>query len=429
MVALPPGRWPGDPSLGAVIADYLQALERGENPDRQALLKTHPELAAELAAYFDNLDRMDRILAPLPHPDMRTVGFPEQTPRPTVPRPFGDYVLEAEIARGGMGVVYRARQLSLNRTVALKMILTGQLASAPDIARFRAEAEAAANLVHPNILPVFEVGEHDGQQFFSMKLAAGGSLAGRVAELVTRPREAAALIARLAGTVHFAHLRGILHRDLKPANVLFDTDGTPYVTDFGLAKRLQGNSGLTQSGVMVGTPSYMSPEQARSDKTLTTATDVYSLGVILYELLTGRPPFRTASPIDTIRQVLEVEPDSPRVLNPHIDRDLAAITLRCLQKLPQARYESAAALADDLERWLSGEPTRVRPPGLARQVGCYLRRRRVYVVAVLLSLATVLMWARAINGGEHFKNVALGVLGYFIGWVSGLLSHVLYPKW
>jgi serine/threonine protein kinase/fluoride ion exporter CrcB/FEX len=289
-------------------------------------------------------------------------------------RIFGDYEVLKEIARGGMGVVFKARQISLKREVALKMILAGQLASAADVARFQAEAEAAAKLDHPNILPIYEVGQHEGQQFFSMKLIAGGNLAGCVADLVSRPRDAAALVAKLARAMHFAHQRGILHRDLKPANALLDADGTPYLTDFGLAKRLEGDSGLTRTGAVVGTPSYMPPEQARAEKQLTTATDVYSLGAILYELLTGRPPFLAATAIDTILQVMEVEPVHPRSFNPKADRDLAAIALHCLQKAPESRYESAATLAEDLERWLQGEPTKARPPSLSGQAWRWLRR-------------------------------------------------------
>ena len=371
--------------LAAVIADYLQAVERGESPDRQALLDAHPGLADELAAYFGDLDQINRLAAPLHLQADATIGANED-PRGALPivRYFGDYELEAEIARGGMGVVYRARQKSLNRPVALKMILSGQLASALDVARFRAEAEAAANLDHPNILPIYEVSEHEGQQYFSMKLIEGGSLAGRVAELVTRPREAAALVARLARAIHFAHQRGILHRDLKPANVLLDPDGTPYVTDFGLAKRTEEDSGLTRTGAVVGTPSYMPPEQARADKQMTTAADVYSLGAILYELLTGRPPFRAATTFETIRQVMEKEPDHPRVFNAHADRDLSAIALKCLQKAPEARYESAAALADDLDRWLNGEATVARPPSLAGQAWRWLKRNAGAAVGIVL---------------------------------------------
>jgi predicted Ser/Thr protein kinase len=384
----------GANSLGDVIAGYLQAVERGEHPDRQALLAAHPKLADELAAYFADLDRMNHLAAPLQLGDVNATAGLDENLAGLLPilRYFGDYEVEAEIARGGMGVVYCARQKSLNRTVAVKMILSGQLASEGDVARFRAEAEAAGHLDHPNILPIYEVGEHEGQQYFSMKLVTGGNLGGRVAELVVRPREAAALVARIARAVHFAHQRGILHRDLKPANVLLDPDGTPYVADFGLAKRTEGDAGLTRTGAVVGTPSYMPPEQARAEKQITTAADVYSLGAILYELLTGRPPFRAGTVFDTIMQVLEKEPDHPRMFNPRADRDLSAIALRCLQKAPEQRYESAAALADDLDRWLNGEPTKARPPSLVGQAWRWLRRNTAAAATVA---ALGLVWGGA----------------------------------
>ncbi|HLJ97940.1 MAG TPA: serine/threonine-protein kinase, partial [Gemmataceae bacterium] len=291
------------------------------------------------------------------------------------------------IARGGMGVVYKARQVSLNRIVALKMILAGQLASAADVQRFRTEAEAAANLDHPNIVPIYEIGEHQGQHYFSMKLIEGGSLGEQVARFSQDPTDAAQLLMTVARAVHHAHQRGILHRDLKPGNILVDGQGQPHVTDFGLAKRVQGDSRLTQSGAIVGTPSYMAPEQARSEKVLTTAVDIYSLGAILYELLTGRPPFKAGTPLDTVLQVLEREPERPRVLNPRTDHDLETICLKCLEKEPHNRYGSAEAVAEDLERWLASEPIHARRTAAWERGLKWMQRRPA--IAALTSLLAV----------------------------------------
>jgi serine/threonine-protein kinase len=298
---------PGSQQVDAIIAAYIEAVEAGQAPDRQELLTRHPDVAAELVAFFTDHDMVQQMAEPLradadepqTAPPSETVGAPG-----TVLRYFGDYELLEEIARGGMGVVYRARHVSLNRVVALKMILAGQLASPADVQRFRTEAENAANLDHPNIVPIYEVGEHEGQHYFSMKLVEGENLAQAVVRgqwavgSKETARRAACMLATVAQTVHYAHQRGILHRDLKPGNILLDGQGQPHITDFGLARRIEGGVGLTQSGAIVGTPSYMPPEQARAEKGLTTAADVYALGAIVYELLTGRPPFQ-ASVTDT----------------------------------------------------------------------------------------------------------------------------------
>jgi hypothetical protein len=274
--------------------------------------------------------------------------------------------------------------------VALKMILAGQLASETDVHRFRTEAEAAANLDHPHIVPIYEVGAHEGQHYFSMKLIEGGSLSPHLPRFYKDPKGAAQLMAVVARALHHAHQRGILHRDLKPGNILMDDQGQPHVTDFGLAKRVDGDQRLTQSGAIVGTPSYMPPEQARSEKVLTTAVDVYSLGAVLYESLTGQPPFRAPTPLDTVLQVLEREPERLRRLNPHVDRDLETTCLKCLEKDPQRRYGSAEALAEDLDRWLAHEPIRARPIGSAGRLLRWCRRNPV-ISAVTATAAVVVL--------------------------------------
>jgi predicted Ser/Thr protein kinase len=296
------------------------------------------------------------------------------------------YEILGEIGRGGMGVVYKARQLALNRFIALKMILAGEHSAPQEVIRFLAEAEAVAQLQHPHIVQVFEIGQHEGRPYFTMEYIAGSNLERQLAGTPMPDRPAAELVARLAEAVQAAHERGIVHRDLKPANVLLTPDGTPKITDFGLAKRVEGGSGLTQSGAIVGTPSYMAPEQAGGQgKAVGPAADVYALGAILYECLTGRPPFKAATPLDTVLQVISDEPVPPRRLQPKLARDLETVCLKCLAKEPHGRYASARELAEDLGRFLRGEPVRARPVGaLGRLV--HWARRRPAVAALLLAL-------------------------------------------
>jgi WD40 repeat protein/tRNA A-37 threonylcarbamoyl transferase component Bud32 len=322
-------------------------------------------------------------------------------------RYFGNYELQREIARGGMGVVYKARQVKLNRPVALKMILAGNLAGEAEVRRFYLEAEAAANLDHPGIVPIYEVGQHEGQHYFSMGFVEGQSLAYRVAEGPLPPREAAALMVQIAEAVQYAHEKGVIHRDLKPGNVLLDTQGRPKVTDFGLAKQLQSDSGLTASGQVMGTPSYMPPEQAQGRTDIGPLADVYSLGAMLFCLLTSRPPFQADNVMETLKQVLEQDPPAPRSLNAAIPIDLETIAQKCLQKDPHRRYGSARELAEDLNRYLAGEPIRARPVSPAERYWRWARRNPV--IATLGGVLTAVLVATTVGAmvaATYFRSLA-----------------------
>lgn len=337
---------------------------------------------------------------------------------------FSDYELMSEVGRGGMGVVYKARHTQLQRVVALKMILRGHWASRTDIQRLRSEAEAAAHLDHPNIVPIYDVNEYDGQHFLSMKFIEGGSLARRIGEfglwsaeynrpaLQERQVQIAGMVARMARAVHHAHQRGILHRDLKPGNILLDRQGQPHVTDFGLAKRLpltssqssgfRGLAAPSPSSSLVGTPCYMAPEQALGRRGLTTGVDIYSLGVILYELLTGRPPFNGNTPVETLWQVVHQDPDRPRLFSTAIDRDLETICLKCLEKMPERRYGSAEALAVDLEHWCAGVPISARRVGKVERAWRWGRRNPVLAL-LATTLASLLLVEAVVSTTGFFR--------------------------
>jgi serine/threonine protein kinase/tetratricopeptide (TPR) repeat protein len=303
---------------------------------------------------------------------------------------LGDYELLEEVGRGGQGVVFRARQKSLNRTVALKVISLGQWASKAHLKRFRREAEAAASLDHPSIVPIYEVGEREGSCYFSMKFIEGGQLDEVVRHAPMSIRHAAELIAKVARTVHYAHEHGILHRDIKPGNILLDAKGEPHLTDFGLARLVETESTVTRTLEVLGTPSYMAPEQAAANNAeLTSATDVYGLGAVLYQLLTGHPPFAGGTTYETIKLLLDTDPRQPRVLNPKIDRELSTICLKCLDKDPQRRYSSALALAEDLERWLKHEPIRARRTGIFMRGKKWVRRNPT-IAALVVALAAAI---------------------------------------
>ena len=401
------------------IADvFLGALDR-EGPSRALFLdQTVPEdgdVRREVEALLDSHEQAGRFLE-MPALEGAVTGWQDapsgklrgQSAGAPPIRRFGSYELLEEIACGGMGVVFKARQIPLNRLVALKTIVGGTLASLAQVERFRTEAEAAATLDHPNIVPIYEVGEHAGEHYFSMRLIEGGSLEQRMAEfalpvpagldtigvrleIARRQSSIARLLATVARAVHHAHQRGVLHRDLKPANILLDRNGDPQVTDFGIAKLLAGDRHVTQTQAVMGTPSYMAPEQAAGGrKPLTTSADVFSLGAILYRLLTGRVPFQGDTPIDTLRKVIEEEPVAPRSINSGVNRDLQVICRTCLNKEPHRRYGSAAALADDLERWLAGEPIAARTMTQRERVWRWCRRKPL-VAALWSGLAAAIL--------------------------------------
>jgi serine/threonine protein kinase len=333
-----------------LLVEWDERRRRGENPSPEDLCPHNPAMQAALR---ERINRRLRLSAAFEDTDLDACEFPSaEQPLPQI---HGYEILEV-IGHGGMGVVYKARQIGLNRIVALKTILAGAIASPQSRARFQTEAEAVAHLGHPNIVQIFEIGEQDGCPFLAMEYVSGGSLAEQLDGTPVAPRQAAQLVMALARAVQHAHERGIVHRDLKPANVLLLADGTPKIADFGLAKRSDSDVVHTQTGAILGSPSYMSPEQAAGtlDK-IGPSTDVYALGVILYELLTGRPPFKAASLLETIEQVREHDPAAIRSLQPKTPRDLEIICLKCLEKQPSRRYESAAALAQDLNAFLNGD--------------------------------------------------------------------------
>ncbi|HEX4145093.1 MAG TPA: serine/threonine-protein kinase [Pirellulales bacterium] len=422
-----------DERLAELIDGLAQQLRAGQRPDVEAVARRHVDLAEELRSLWGAMlvaDCVARRAGDEPTA-VHTPGPPTSLAHevPADGRTFGDYQLLDELGQGGMGVVYRARQISLDRIVALKMILGGHLAGSADLARFRAEAESAARLDHPGIVPVYEVGFEAGQPFFTMKYVAGTTLAERLAEGPMPAREAAALLAPVCRAVAFAHGRGVLHRDLKPANILIDIDGRPHVSDFGLAKRIETDANLTHSGAILGTPSYMAPEQAAGRGVLGPTCDVYSLGTILYQMLTGRPPFQAASPVDTVLLLLEQEPLPPRLINPRADRELEMIALRCLQKPPELRYADAGSLADDLEAFLADEPTTARSGHFGQIVARAFRETHHATVLenwgllwmwhslVLLAvcLLTNLLQSRGVTGPWPYLGLWIAGLGTWAG--------------
>ncbi|WZU47872.1 serine/threonine-protein kinase [Stieleria varia] len=378
--------------LADILSELTDAICQGEHVDFDAVCAEHPDLAADLRQLWGAVLVTDTAGSGSSGQEPgRLSGGSGQWRGISLPTRLGDYELIEEVGRGGMGVVFRSRQLSLDREVAVKMILRGRLASDADLQRFLAEAAATARLEHRNIVPVYEVGNIDGRPFFSMQYIEGETLADRVANGPLPQREAARIIAAVARAVHFAHQEGVLHRDLKPSNILIGHDNQPMITDFGLAKQANSQADLTKSGMLVGTPAYMSPEQAGGRKNLVgPASDVYSLGCMLYFTLTGRSPFVAENPVEMVMLVIEQDPTPPRALRPSLDRDLEMIVVRCLQKPIDLRYASAAALADDLDAFLADERVAARSGRFAQVLARLFRE--THHAGVLEKWGVLWMW-------------------------------------
>ncbi|MGI9471143.1 MAG: serine/threonine protein kinase, partial [Rubripirellula sp.] len=382
-----------------IVHKYYQTLENGESIDPDRFISENPEFADQLRSFFSDVRHLDDVsgvgeqAGTIDLSGTRRSEIVDGLVGPGDALTYvGEYQILAEIARGGMGVVFKARQEKLHRTVALKMILSGRFATELEVDRFRREARSAASLKHPNIVGVYEIGVHEGNHYFTMDYIESVSLSHRLREGSLAPRDAAKLLQTLACATHFAHEKGVLHRDLKPANVLMDSSGQPHITDFGLAKPIANSTEfsdveITRSGQVVGTPSYMSPEQAAAKHQLVSvASDVYSLGAILYACLSGRAPFVAESTVETLRQVIHDDPLPTRVLNPRVPKDLETICLKCLTKEPRHRYPSAQDLADDLSRFLEGRPVLARPISRVAKIWRFAHRKPGAALATTLTL-------------------------------------------
>src|SRR5262245_45945403 len=447
-----PASLPSSPRLESAIVEFHLQLERGQTPDRAALLQQYSDVADELAEFFADHDRLSNLARPssptnvVEQTAIHEPGTPCSSDATWRSEPMfdelnsyriGEYEIEKEIGRGGMGVVYKARHIGLDREVALKTILSGRFASAEDRSRFQAEAIAAAKLSHNGIVPIFEIGEAAGQPFFSMPLIEGQSLAERLRSGPLPPAVAARLLRKIAAAVAYAHSSGVIHRDLKPGNILLapadsqcdlsTSEGLdacePRITDFGLAKRLGDGAGLTMTGQILGTPSYMPPEQASGYRhDVGPAADIYALGAILYAMLTGRAPFVSDNPVELILHVIEREPPLPRSLVRYVPRALESICLKCLEKSPSDRYASATELAEDLDRFLQHEPPLARRPTPLHAFRRWVRRKPV-LAAHLIGLAVPLVVVQLIFATHPARDIGYHsrLCGMLVFWMVASL--------
>ncbi len=410
--------------LANLITDLADRINSGDHVELEKTCRLHPNFETDLRELWGTI-AVTRAAAD----EMASKSFTGQTdtriPGLEVPYDLGNYILEEEIGRGGMGIVYRAARKSDQRTIAIKMILKGDFASPIERERFQAEAEAAARLTHRHIAPISEIGEHEGLAFFCMKLIDGGTLTQRLLAGPLHPRTAGKIMAEICDAVEYAHSQGVLHRDLKPSNVLLDQFGHAYIVDFGLAKQASGSNSLTKSGAVLGTPSYIAPEQAAGARgEIGVVSDVYSLGAILYHMLTGRPPFLGASPVDTLLMVLEQDPLIPRALNRRVDRKLEMIAMRCLQKPQDLRYRSAKNLLQDIRAYLNNESVSAREGRFVQVIANLFRE--THHAEVLENWGLIWMWHSLVLLIASLSTHVLWMMGdenrvhYWLMWTLGL---------
>lgn len=431
--------------LAILISNLADRVARGENLELESVIREHPQFELDLRELWGVVVVANMAGTAQSQLDT-TSSFSGTAPTLELPCDFGAYTLEQEIGRGGMGIVYQARRKTDNESVAIKMILKGDFASVADRNRFDAEAVAASKLSHPNIIPILETGTHNGRAFFCMKLIIGESLSERLLRGPMESKQAARVASQIAHAIGHAHTSGILHRDLKPSNILLDDSGNAFVADFGLAKHAQGQMSLTKTGAVLGTPSYMSPEQATGSRaSIGVASDVYSIGAILYHTLTGRPPFLGASSVDTVMMVIEQDPVPPRVLNRQCDRGLEMITMRCLQKPTDLRYSSANSLASDLDAFLNNESVSARFGRFGQIVGNVFRETHHAtilenwgllwmwhsLVLLIASLGTeILFWRNVTNRWQYWSmwTVGLGTWAIVFWMIRRRMGPVMFVE-